>query len=117
MLIFLFTAQVEHEFISYVHDGSETTADNFTLVANDTDIRKQSMPHVIHVNVTPVNDEAPVVTINRILRVRPTPLTHSDIIHIIQFQELLLGSLCYFGTNILYVLILFMLLTKFLCLA
>lgn len=66
----LFTAQVEHEFIAYVHDGSETTADNFTLVANDTDVRKQSVPHVIHVNVTPENDEAPVITINRILRVR-----------------------------------------------
>ncbi|KAK3522059.1 hypothetical protein QTP70_022619, partial [Hemibagrus guttatus] len=60
--------QVEHEFISYVHDGSETTADNFTLVANDTEVRKQSVPHVIHVNVTPVNDEPPVITANRILR-------------------------------------------------
>lgn len=63
-------AQVEHEFISYIHDGSETTADYFTLLANDTDIRKQSAPQVLHVNVTPVNDEAPVITVNRILRVR-----------------------------------------------
>ncbi|KAI5099485.1 chondroitin sulfate proteoglycan 4-like isoform X2 [Silurus meridionalis] len=61
--------QVEHEFISYVHDGSETTADSFTLVANDTDVRKQSVPRVIHVSVMPVNDEAPVITVNRILRV------------------------------------------------
>uniref|UniRef100_W5L2B8 Chondroitin sulfate proteoglycan 4bb n=1 Tax=Astyanax mexicanus TaxID=7994 RepID=W5L2B8_ASTMX len=61
--------QVEHEFIYYVHDGSETTADNFTLVANDTDLRKQSLPHIIHVTVMPVNDEPPVITANRILRV------------------------------------------------
>lgn len=65
-----FTVQVEHEFISYVHDGGETTEDNFTLVANDTEVRKQSMPQVIHVNVMPVNDEPPVITANRILRVR-----------------------------------------------
>lgn len=45
-------------------------ADNFTLVANDTEVRKQSMPYVIYVSVTPVNDEAPVITVNRILRVR-----------------------------------------------
>ncbi|XP_017563613.1 chondroitin sulfate proteoglycan 4-like [Pygocentrus nattereri] len=61
--------QVEHEFIYYVHDGSETTADNFTLVANDTDLHKQSLPHIIHVTVTPVNDEPPVIVVNRILRV------------------------------------------------
>ncbi|XP_066507676.1 chondroitin sulfate proteoglycan 4-like [Hoplias malabaricus] len=61
--------QVEHDFIYYVHDGSETTADNFTLVANDTDLRKQSLPHIIHVMVTPVNDEPPIITVNRILRV------------------------------------------------
>ncbi|XP_026798648.3 chondroitin sulfate proteoglycan 4 [Pangasianodon hypophthalmus] len=74
--------QVEHEFISYVHDGSETTADNFTLVANDTDVRKQSVPRVIHVNITPVNDEAPVITINRILRVwvdSVTEITSDDL--------------------------------------
>ncbi|MCI4388573.1 hypothetical protein PGIGA_G00087550 [Pangasianodon gigas] len=73
---------VEHEFISYVHDGSETTADNFTLVANDTDVRKQSVPRVIHVNITPVNDEAPVITINRILRVwvdSVTEITSDDL--------------------------------------
>ncbi|TTC59080.1 Chondroitin sulfate proteoglycan 4 [Bagarius yarrelli] len=61
--------QVEHEFISYVHDGSETTVDNFTLVANDTDVCKQSLPRVVYVSVTPVNHEAPVITVNRILRV------------------------------------------------
>ncbi|GAA6069258.1 chondroitin sulfate proteoglycan 4-like, partial [Tachysurus ichikawai] len=73
---------VEHEFISYVHDGGETTEDNFTLVANDTEVRKQSMPQVIHVNVMPVNDEPPVITANRILRVwvdSVTEITSDDL--------------------------------------
>ncbi|XP_055064955.2 chondroitin sulfate proteoglycan 4 [Misgurnus anguillicaudatus] len=61
--------QAEQGFIFYVHDGSETMADNFTLVANDTDLRKNSLPYMIYVNITPINDEAPVVTVNRILKV------------------------------------------------
>ncbi|XP_062870777.1 chondroitin sulfate proteoglycan 4-like [Trichomycterus rosablanca] len=61
--------QVENKFIFYIHDGSETTTDNFTLIVNNTDLHKQSIPHVLHVTITPVNDEAPVVTANRILKV------------------------------------------------
>ncbi|XP_064163208.1 chondroitin sulfate proteoglycan 4-like [Anguilla rostrata] len=61
--------QVEQEFIYYVHDDSETVADNFTIIANDTDLRKHSLPRTLFVNVTPVNDEPPIVTANRILRV------------------------------------------------
>ncbi|XP_073685793.1 chondroitin sulfate proteoglycan 4-like [Garra rufa] len=62
-------AQAEQGFIFYVHDGSETVADNFTVVANNTDIRKQSLPFVVYVNITPINDEPPIVTVNRILKV------------------------------------------------
>ncbi|RXN21385.1 chondroitin sulfate proteoglycan 4-like protein [Labeo rohita] len=62
-------AQAEQGFIFYVHDGSETMADNFTVVANNTDIRKQSLPFVVYVNITPINDEPPIVTVNRILKV------------------------------------------------
>lgn len=61
--------QVEHEFIYYVHDSSETFADNFTVIANDTGLRKQSMPETVYIQVTPVNDEIPVITVNRVLRV------------------------------------------------
>ncbi|KAG9353750.1 hypothetical protein JZ751_011872 [Albula glossodonta] len=61
--------QVEQEFIYYVHDNSETVADNFTIIANDTDLRKHSLPRTLFVNVTPVNDEPPVITANRILTV------------------------------------------------
>lgn len=61
--------QVEHEFIYYVHDSSETLADNFTLVANDTSLRKQSAAQMVHIQVIPVNDEPPVIITNRVLRV------------------------------------------------
>lgn len=61
--------QVEHEFIYYVHDSSETLADNFTVVANDTGLRKQSAAQTVYIQVTAVNDEPPVITANRVLRV------------------------------------------------
>lgn len=73
-IVYFFLPQAEQGYIFYVHDGSETMADNFTVVANDTDIRKQSLPFVIYVNITPINDEAPVVTVNRILKVSFSPL-------------------------------------------
>lgn len=65
--------QVEQEYIAYVHDGSETLTDNFTVVANQTETRKHSPPCTVHINVTPVNDETPVVTTNRGLKVRFEP--------------------------------------------
>ena len=63
------SAQAEQGLINYVHDGSESVADNFTLIANDTVLQRHSMPCVVFVNVTPVDDEAPIVTVNRILKV------------------------------------------------
>lgn len=60
---------MEREYISYIHDGSDTQADSFTVVANQTEIRKQSQPCVVHVNITPVNDEMPVVAANKGLKV------------------------------------------------
>ncbi|XP_056592016.1 chondroitin sulfate proteoglycan 4-like [Triplophysa dalaica] len=74
--------QAEHGFIFYVHDGSETRADNFTVVANDTDLRKHSLPFIVYVNITPINDEAPVITVNRNLKVwkgSVTELTTEDL--------------------------------------
>ncbi|KAM4616020.1 chondroitin sulfate proteoglycan 4 [Polymixia lowei] len=61
--------QVEHEFIYYVHDSSETLHDNFTVMANDTGLRKQSTARTVYIQVTAVNDERPVITANRVLRV------------------------------------------------
>lgn len=60
---------MEHEFIYYVHDGSETATDNFTVGANDTGLRKHSAGHTVYIQVTAVNDEPPVITANRVLRV------------------------------------------------
>lgn len=60
---------MEHEFIYYVHDSSETSADSFTVVANDTGLRKQSSAQTVYIQVTAVNDEPPVIAANRLLRV------------------------------------------------
>ncbi|XP_077353962.1 chondroitin sulfate proteoglycan 4-like isoform X1 [Festucalex cinctus] len=61
--------EVEREYISYIHDGSETVRDNFTIMANQTENQKHSLPCIVHINVTPVNDETPVVTKNQGLKV------------------------------------------------
>ncbi|XP_071260501.1 chondroitin sulfate proteoglycan 4-like isoform X2 [Salvelinus alpinus] len=61
--------QVEQELIYYIHDSSETLEDNFTVVANDTGLRKQSSPCTVYIQVTAVNDQHPVITANRVLRV------------------------------------------------
>uniref|UniRef100_A0A3Q2PEK0 Chondroitin sulfate proteoglycan 4-like n=1 Tax=Fundulus heteroclitus TaxID=8078 RepID=A0A3Q2PEK0_FUNHE len=61
--------EVEREYISYVHDGSETLKDNFTIIANQTEMKKHSLPCTVYITVTPVNDETPVVTTNRGLKV------------------------------------------------
>ncbi|XP_040051851.2 chondroitin sulfate proteoglycan 4 [Gasterosteus aculeatus] len=67
--------QVEHEFLYYIHDSSETSADCFTVTANDTGLRKQSAPQTVHIQVTAVNDEPPVITANRVLRVWVSSMT------------------------------------------
>lgn len=64
-----FFPQVEHEFIYYVHDSSETLVDNFTVEANDTGLRKHSAAQTVFIELTAVNDESPVITTNRVLRV------------------------------------------------
>ncbi|XP_053337191.1 chondroitin sulfate proteoglycan 4 [Clarias gariepinus] len=67
--------QVEQEFIYYVHDNSETLQDCFTIIANASDLRKHSTPKTVHVRVTPVNDEPPVITANKVLRVWVSSMT------------------------------------------
>ena len=62
-------SKVEREYISYVHDGSDTLSDNFTIEANQTEIMKHSVPVTVQINITPVNDQTPVVTANRPLKV------------------------------------------------
>ncbi|TRY66137.1 hypothetical protein DNTS_008713 [Danionella cerebrum] len=61
--------QVEQEFIYYVHDDTETLEDHFTFTANDTDLRKHSAPRTVYIQITAINDQPPVLTANRGLRV------------------------------------------------
>ncbi|NWW39510.1 CSPG4 protein, partial [Panurus biarmicus] len=61
--------QVEQELIYYVHDDSEELMDSFTVVVNNTELWKQSLPQTVFVTVTAINDEAPVVKVNRVLQV------------------------------------------------
>ncbi|NWJ02786.1 CSPG4 protein, partial [Crypturellus undulatus] len=61
--------QVEEELIYYVHDDSEEPTDNFTVIINNTELRKQSLPQTLFVTVIAVNDEAPVIKVNKILQV------------------------------------------------
>ncbi|KAM9735104.1 chondroitin sulfate proteoglycan 4-like [Menidia menidia] len=74
--------EVEREYISYVHDGSETLRDNFTIVGNQTELKKHSLPCTVHINITPVNDETPVITSNKGLKVwvgSVTEITMNDL--------------------------------------
>nr|XP_028603810.1 chondroitin sulfate proteoglycan 4-like [Podarcis muralis] len=61
--------QLEQGFIFYIHDDSEQLLDNFTIIANSTELWKQSLPQMVFVTVSPVNDEPPVIRRNKILRV------------------------------------------------
>ncbi|NWI87101.1 CSPG4 protein, partial [Pitta sordida] len=61
--------QVEQELIYYIHDDSEELMDSFTVIVNNTELWKQSLPQTVFITVIAVNDEAPVIKVNRILQV------------------------------------------------
>ncbi|XP_061732939.1 chondroitin sulfate proteoglycan 4-like isoform X1 [Nerophis ophidion] len=61
--------ELEREYISYIHDGSDTVRDNFTIIVNQTEYQKHSLPCTVQIKVTPVNDETPVVITNNGLKV------------------------------------------------
>ncbi|NXY43706.1 CSPG4 protein, partial [Ceuthmochares aereus] len=71
--------QLEQELIFYVHDDSEELMDNFTVIVNNTELWKQSLPQTVFITVTAVNDEAPVVKVNRILQVWVGSMTEISI--------------------------------------
>ncbi|XP_007469228.1 PREDICTED: chondroitin sulfate proteoglycan 4 [Lipotes vexillifer] len=56
--------EVEQQLILYVHDGSETLADSFVLVANASEIDRQSRPVTFTITILPVNDQPPILTTN-----------------------------------------------------
>ncbi|KAI5708933.1 hypothetical protein M8J76_006624 [Diaphorina citri] len=49
--------QLQAGLIQYIHDGSESSNDSFTLVARAGD--KESNPATVHIVVLPVNDQVP----------------------------------------------------------
>lgn len=55
--------------ICYAYDDSEELLDNFTIFANSSELGKQSFPQTLFVTVESVNDEAPIITANKILQV------------------------------------------------
>ncbi|XP_010841711.1 PREDICTED: chondroitin sulfate proteoglycan 4 [Bison bison bison] len=56
--------EVEQQLIRYVHDGSETVEDSFVLVANASEMDRQSHPVVLTITILPVNDQPPILTTN-----------------------------------------------------
>ncbi|XP_014696904.3 chondroitin sulfate proteoglycan 4 [Equus asinus] len=56
--------EVEQQLIRYVHDGSETLTDSFVLVANASEIGRQSHPVGFTITILPVNDQPPILTTN-----------------------------------------------------
>ncbi|XP_008588892.1 PREDICTED: chondroitin sulfate proteoglycan 4-like, partial [Galeopterus variegatus] len=56
--------EVEQQLIRYVHDGSETLADSFILVANASEMDRQSRPVAFTITILPVNDQPPILTTN-----------------------------------------------------
>ncbi|XP_078266227.1 chondroitin sulfate proteoglycan 4-like [Rhinoraja longicauda] len=68
--LFSFTRhQVEEDFIYYVHDDSESLRDNFSIMVNDTQLRKQSLLWTVFINIIPVNDEPPIIVTKKEFKV------------------------------------------------
>lgn len=61
--------EVEEQLIRYVHDGSETQTDGFVLLANASEMDRQSQPMAFTITILPVNDQPPVITTNTGLQI------------------------------------------------
>ncbi|KAM6202169.1 chondroitin sulfate proteoglycan 4 [Rhynchocyon petersi] len=61
--------EVEQQLVHYVHDGSETLTDTFVLMANASEMNRQSHPVTLMVTVLPVNNQPPILTTNTGLQV------------------------------------------------
>ena len=51
----------------YVHDGSDSTTDSFTIMAAQTEGTRKSLPLTVHITVRPLNDQHPEVVNNNLL--------------------------------------------------
>lgn len=65
---------VEEQLICYVHEGSETLTDSFVLMANVSEMDRQSHPVAFTVTILPVNGQPPDLTTNSGLQ---GPSSHS----------------------------------------
>ncbi|KAM4675966.1 chondroitin sulfate proteoglycan 4 [Discoglossus pictus] len=68
--------ELDQKQVFYQHDGSETLEDSFVILANASDINRQSRPVTINVTVRPVNDEVPHVVINTGLQVLESTISN-----------------------------------------
>ncbi|CAM4635028.1 unnamed protein product [Caretta caretta] len=66
--------EVEQQLIQYVHDGSKSLADSFTIVANASKVNRQSQPKAISITVVPRNKE-PSIIINAGLQMQEDTTT------------------------------------------
>ncbi|KAM5331849.1 LOW QUALITY PROTEIN: chondroitin sulfate proteoglycan 4-like [Glossophaga mutica] len=69
-----FTSKQGNEWVCYVHDDSEGLLDNFTILANSSELGKPSLPRTLFVSVASGTEEAPVITANN---PPPPGLTHA----------------------------------------
>uniref|UniRef100_A0A8C8R5J3 Chondroitin sulfate proteoglycan 4 n=1 Tax=Pelusios castaneus TaxID=367368 RepID=A0A8C8R5J3_9SAUR len=56
--------EVKQQLIQYVHNGSRTLADSFTIVANASEINRKSQAKTVSITIVPRNNEVPTETIN-----------------------------------------------------
>ncbi|XP_036399042.1 chondroitin sulfate proteoglycan 4-like [Megalops cyprinoides] len=56
--------EVKQGLILYLHDGTETTSDSFTITASAFELERHSIPIIFGVTVLPVNDQPPKLTRN-----------------------------------------------------
>ena len=68
-LLWFSQQQLEQGLIYYIHDGTDTTEDTFTIMARQEGGQKKSNPHTIDVRIQPVNDQPPRITNNLGLQV------------------------------------------------
>ena len=74
--------QLSEGVVYYVHDGSDTVTDEFSVLVKSAALGKQSNPHTVRVVVIPTNDQAPRVVVNRRMHVwagSTTPITRQHL--------------------------------------
>ncbi|KAI0239538.1 Chondroitin sulfate proteoglycan 4 [Lamellibrachia satsuma] len=78
--ILQFTQDLMNEgLVYYIHDGSDTLTDEFSVMAKSAAMNKQSNPHTVKIVVIPTNDQPPRIVVNRKMNIwagSTTPITN-----------------------------------------